>query len=109
MKKTVVMGALALGLIVGGVVVSQAPEALARYSEKKAGKFETRREHRLQKMTENLDLTADQQDKIRSIFGEQHSKMKAIREETHRKILAVLTPEQEEKFKKLREEKKKRE
>ncbi len=93
MKKTIVAGALAVSLFAAGIV---------------AANFEHKRENRLERMAENLNLTADQQTKIRAIFDEKHSKMKALHEESHKKVLAVLTPEQKEKFEKQREERKKR-
>ena len=71
-------------------------------------------EERLKKMTEQLTLTQDQQDKIKAIFEggrEEMAKLKDTPEDQRRakfgefmkaqseKVLAVLTPEQQEKYK----------
>ncbi|HSA58599.1 MAG TPA: hypothetical protein VLJ37_02825 [bacterium] len=107
MRKSIVTGALAVSLIAAGAVAPFVPDAIARYSEKKEAKFKTMRERRLERMTENLNLNAGQQAKIKAIFDEQHAKMKALHEETHKKVLAVLTAEQKAKFEKQREERRK--
>ena len=49
-------------------------------------------------MTKELDLTAEQQNKVRGIFEEQSTKFKAIHEETKQRLQAILTPEQQKKF-----------
>jgi Spy/CpxP family protein refolding chaperone len=69
---------------------------------------------RLKKMTETLGLTQEQQDKIKAIFEsgrEEFGKLRDVPEDQRRekmreafkaqndKILAVLTPEQQEKYK----------
>ena len=95
MRKTVVISALGLILAAGGVAW-QVPEALG--SKGKVGNYQNFQENRLERLTRKLDLTADQQAKLRAIFDEQQAKMKVIREEAHRKVLAVLTPEQEAKY-----------
>ena len=71
-------------------------------------------EDRIKKMTEQLGLTQDQQDKIKAIFEggrEELAKLKDTPEDQRRakfgefmkaqneKVLAVLTPEQQEKYK----------
>jgi len=71
-------------------------------------------EERLKRMTEQLSLTQDQQDKIKAIFEsgrEEMAKLKDTPEDQRRekfrefmrgqneKVLAVLTPEQQEKYK----------
>ncbi len=65
---------------------------------------------RLDKMTEKLDLTKEQQDKILPILQEKHQKMeglhnqmKDVREQAMAEIEAQLNPEQKEKFQKSRE------
>src|SRR4029077_4704981 len=71
-------------------------------------------EERVKKMTETLGLTQEQQDKIKAIFEsgrEEFGKLKDVPEDQRRekmreafkaqndKVLAVLTPEQQEKYK----------
>ena len=71
-------------------------------------------EERMKKMTEQLGLSQDQQDKIKAIFEggrEEMAKLKDTPEDQRRakfgefmkaqneKVLAVLTPEQQEKYK----------
>jgi Spy/CpxP family protein refolding chaperone len=71
-------------------------------------------EERLKKMTETLGLTQEQQDKVKAIFEgsrEEMAKLREVPEDQRRekfgefmkaqneKVLAVLTPEQQEKYK----------
>jgi Spy/CpxP family protein refolding chaperone len=71
-------------------------------------------EERLKRMTEQLTLTQEQQDKIKAIFEggrEEMAKLRELPEDQRRekfgefmkaqneKVLAVLTPEQQEKYK----------
>jgi len=56
-------------------------------------------DHRLERMTGNLDLTAEQEDRIRQIFEEAAP---PSREEMHSRIAAVLTSEQQEKMEQRR-------
>ncbi len=77
-----------------------------------AGRFSP--EERIKKMTEQLGLTQEQQDKVKAIFEggrEEMAKLKDTPEDQRRakygefmkaqseKVLAVLTPEQQEKYK----------
>lgn len=55
-------------------------------------------------MNKDLNLTADQQSKLKTIFTQEGQKMSALRKETHAQVDKVLTPEQQAKAKKLREE-----
>lgn len=61
--------------------------------------------HVLEGLMEELDLSADQRERVRILLAEGHRKAEALRrevspqvraqmEETHRQILEVLTPEQ---------------
>lgn len=58
----------------------------------------------VQHMNKDLNLSADQQSALKTIFQEQGQKMRALREQTRSKINQVLTPEQQAKAKQLREE-----
>ena len=68
---------------------------------------------RLEGLTKKLDLTQEQQDKILPILQDKHQKMEALhgqmkdmRKNAMSQIEAQLTPEQQEKFQKAREERK---
>ena len=71
-------------------------------------------EERLKRMTETLGLTQEQQDKVKAIFeggreemaklrevpeGERREKFGEFMKAQNEKVLAVLTPEQQEKYK----------
>jgi Spy/CpxP family protein refolding chaperone len=75
------------------------------------------RDRRLERLSTDLSLTADQKAKVKAAFDEQEPKMMAahkeamdkqmaLQKEMDAKIDAVLTPEQKDKFAKLREEQK---
>lgn len=68
---------------------------------------------KLERMTKKLDLTQEQQDKILPILEDKHQKMEAlhnqmkeVRQNAMSQIEAQLNPEQQEKFRKAREERK---
>lgn len=68
---------------------------------------------RLERMTKKLDLTKEQQDNILPILEDKHEKMEALhkqmkemRQNAMAQIEAQLTPDQQEKFQKAREERK---
>ena len=79
-----------------------------------------RAEQRMQRMTQMLNLTKDQQEKIRPIFEDQFKQMQVLRQDTsltpeqrrakaqemrksvHAQISQILTPEQREKLKEMR-------
>lgn len=102
MKKEMVIGALALGLTAGGAALTTSQDLFAHGKGFKAHS-EERQQKRLDRLSEKLNLTADQKAKIQTLFDSQRAKMKAIREETHTKMLAMLTAEQKAELEKLRE------
>jgi Spy/CpxP family protein refolding chaperone len=70
---------------------------------------------KLERMTKKLDLTQEQQGKILPILEDKHQKMEAlhnqmkeVRQNAMSQIEAQLNPEQQEKFRKAREERKKK-
>jgi Spy/CpxP family protein refolding chaperone len=70
---------------------------------------------KLERMTKKLDLTQEQQGKILPILEDKHQKMEALhnqmkemRQNAMSQIEAQLNPEQQEKFRKAREERKKK-
>lgn len=106
--------ALMLGLLLG--------TALGRFSyigfDRHFGSHEKRMERKFKRFTKELNLTPDQQEKIKAIFKEKHGKIdmarektrpayKAIREKAKQEIRALLTEDQIVKFNALEEKRKK--
>jgi len=50
--------------------------------------------NRVERMTKNLDLNAEQKTKVEVLFKEQEEKFKVIHEETHKRLQEILTKEQ---------------
>lgn len=119
MHKVSLMAALAAGALIAFSPVLRAedtkPEARTPGQGPRAGMIK----ERLAKMAEELKLTDDQKTKVEAVLKEQAEKMrglkdatpeerreqgKAMREETAKKMKDILTPEQYEKFLKLREQ-----
>jgi hypothetical protein len=68
------------------------------------------RDKRINHMSEQLDLSEEQIEKIRTIFESKkekrqaiHEQMKALRSETNSEISATLNDEQREKFEKMQQ------
>lgn len=61
-------------------------------------------EHRVERMSKELQLTPDQKSKLEVIFKEQHEKFRAIHEESHNRISQILTPEQSKKFEEMKKQ-----
>ncbi|MDD2761133.1 MAG: hypothetical protein PHH11_12670 [Methylomonas sp.] len=57
---------------------------------------------RIERLTKELDLTADQQTQLEQIFKDQAEKREALRQETHQRMQTVLTPEQVTKFEEMK-------
>ena len=68
------------------------------------GGFEGHHANRIERLTKNLDLTAEQKTKVEAIFKEQEGKFKAIHEETRTRLQEVLTKEQMTKFDELKKQ-----
>lgn len=60
--------------------------------------------HRVERLTKELNLSAEQKSKVEAIFKEQHEKFKALHEETHTKLGTVLSPEQMSKLEALKQQ-----
>lgn len=58
----------------------------------------------LERMSERLDLTPEQQREVGELHREQFEKHKALREETTSRMNEILTEEQREKLEQLRKE-----
>ena len=96
MKRTqgkMVTAALA-GLI--GLSFTLAPQAAFADWEKNVDK-------RVERMTEHLTLTPDQVTQVRAILEAEKEAIKQKRAESEQKIVAILTPEQQEKHNKMLE------
>ncbi len=65
-------------------------------------------DHKLESLTQLLQLTPEQKSKLEAIFKEQHEKFRAIHEESHSRIKQVLNPEQMRKMDELRKQHKER-
>lgn len=61
-------------------------------------------DHKLEHLSNMLQLTPEQKTKLEAIFNEQHAKFRAIHEESHARIKEVLTPEQMQKMDAMRKE-----
>jgi len=59
-------------------------------------------EPRLERLSNELQLTADQKARLEAIFNEKHEKIRMIREETQSRIKDVLSEEQLEKWDELK-------
>jgi len=56
----------------------------------------------VERMTRELNLDAAQQDKVREILERGHGTMRGVLDATSREIRAVLRPDQQEKFDRMR-------
>lgn len=52
----------------------------------------------MQRLSTELNLTAEQQAKVKTIVTENHTKIQQLREDSRRQIRALLTTEQQTKF-----------
>jgi len=117
---------VALIALASGTLLAMAPVCTAADNETKpfegATKARSALRERLQQVSQQLKLTDDQKEKLRPIFKEQAGKVrelrankdlsredrlvkaKAIREDLEAKVKPILTPEQLEKWNKLRSE-----
>ena len=104
MKKALFNGLLALSLFAAPLLRAEGgPQGMHHNPEK-----------RLQRLTEKLKLTPEQQAQIKPILDDEKTKMealmnqhKALREETNQKITAVLTDQQKTDYQRMMDEKKK--
>jgi len=127
MKKTIIYAvalvviSLAVGVVVGSLVERRSGHARRKhFIEGMREKMQDRREKRpekvegelLNRLTRQLDLTQDQQVKVKMILDDArkgvesfkegaYKKMGDIREETNTKIQGLLTADQKEKFTKI--------
>jgi protein CpxP len=95
MKKTLI--AAAASAVILPVVILAAPGHWAKHGD-----------HMIERMSEKLELTAEQKSQVEALFKEQHEKRKALHEETHARLTEILTNEQEAKLGQMREDRKQR-
>ena len=112
-----------LVLLVAGLTFAQpSQESPAPAPDKHAGMHGEGVDQHLQMLSEKLNLTDDQKAKLKPILQDQMQQMKAVREDSslsqeqrrakmksiheslHEQINAVLTPDQQAKFKQMRQE-----
>src|SRR5262245_60935944 len=94
-----VIGIFALGIVFGlalsfVLVHHVIPEA--RMGQPREGPMP------IERMTSELDLDADQQAKVRAIIDKGHATMHGILDGTSREIVALLRPDQQAKFDRMR-------
>ena len=94
MKKILISSAFALA------AVMSAPSMAGEHMDKEHG------EKHMQRMTERLDLTPEQQEQVKSIYQEQMQKHKQIKEEGKKRMSEVLNDEQEQKLEQMHQERK---
>jgi protein CpxP len=99
------------------VAIGQAQDPAAKNNDR-PNRWQHKRGDRLEHLTKTLDLTPEQQAKIKPIFEQAKPQIMALRQETRQKVQAIreniqsqirpiLTPEQQQKFdafKKARED-----
>ena len=97
------------------LIIAMSMLASTGWAGKKGGGYGHDPATKLEKLTKKLSLTQEQQAKILPILEEKSQKMKALHEQMKEarqqavgKIEAELTPEQQETFKKMREDRRKR-
>ena len=64
--------------------------------------------NRMEELSERLQLTADQKTKVQEIFSDTREQLRAARRQADGRLQTVLTPEQWEKFQRIREERQRR-
>ncbi len=88
-----------------------AQEATSQKTDKKGGHHADRMEMRIEKMTESLSLSAEQQQQVKTVMTSQHEKMQAQRKANHEafnnEMKSILSAEQYTKWVAHREEMKK--
>ncbi len=73
---------------------------VAMSPEKRQAFMQLKVENRIERMTQRLDLTADQQSQVRGILKERQQKMQQIGKASRAQIEKVLTDEQRQKMQK---------
>jgi len=93
--KRFVLSMLALGCMASFPTASYANEKMTPEERTK----------KLDKMAKELNLSADQKEKVRAIKDEKYTKIEAAQTDAHNQIRGVLNPDQQVKFDKMMEKK----
>jgi len=104
----------AVAVVCAGILVVMACGLVSADQGKEKSKWQ---EKRIEKMAKDLNLTADQKEKVSAIWKENGDKrdaemqknrdaMKAIKDDEDQQIKALLTPEQSQKYEKQQAERK---
>ncbi|SDS62406.1 hypothetical protein SAMN05216421_1865 [Halopseudomonas xinjiangensis] len=96
MKKILIASAFALATAIS------APSMANTGMDKEHG------ERHMQRLTEKLDLTSEQQEQVRNIYQEQMQKHKEIKEQGKQRMSEVLNDEQEKKLEEMHKERQER-
>ena len=88
-------------LLLGATLIPAVVIAGGHFGEKRDG-------HRLERMTEHLQLNEQQQAEVKQILDAQREQRRALREETQQRIQSVLSEEQRATMAKHREQRRKR-
>ena len=121
MKKLWALAIVGVFMLGSGLALAQEMkgECPGPPEKKMEQKREDRQTERLNRLAKDLNLTAEQKDKIGAIFKENETKakaamdktreeMKTLRDAGEKKIKAVLTPEQAKKFEEMQAEMRKK-
>jgi len=101
MKKIITIGLAAAGLIATTWVYAEYKPG--HTGDGKKVEWQQHEDRRVEHLKSELNLTPDQEAKIRAAFESLHEKVHALREETRKNIAALLTPEQRTKFEQMKE------
>ena len=88
------------------VAIGQAQDPAAKNNDR-PNRWQHNRGDRMEHLTKALDLTPEQQAKVKAIFEQAKPQIQAIRENIQSQIRPILTPAQQQKFdalKKARED-----
>jgi Spy/CpxP family protein refolding chaperone len=102
MKSFAVALAIVFGLFLQSAVAQTENQQMSKDEMKAQVQANVKSE--LAKIAKELNLTAEQKDKIKSILTDEHEKIMSIREDYRGKMRDVLTPEQQTKWDKMKAE-----
>ncbi|EIC29991.1 Spy/CpxP family protein refolding chaperone [Methylomicrobium album] len=85
-------------------IVLTFPLTVAAFPGAQGPGSEEHQTHRIERLTNELNLTGEQKSKVEAIFNEQHEKLKVLHDETHTKLGTVLSPEQMSKLEALKKQ-----
>lgn len=68
------------------------------------GGYAGKHTQKLEQLTQELSLSAEQKVQMEAVFKEQHEKFRAIHEESRNRIQQILTPEQMQRWEGMQQE-----